>query len=890
MYLMRSVISFFESPIKLISAIVLMSSFVCLPACDRSSKQKTDEAQRHLNAARTYQQQGQWRAAMIEARNAASKGEHPEDGLAVLADIYIQIGANQAAADLLAKIAKDNLELNLTWAQTLIAERKFQTARNILLKLPETTRNKSVRFHQLFVQLAAQEGDFAVAQEHLTQLELLVVNAQELNYWKAHLLAAQGDWAGAQTLLKQWVTQKPEDQEAWLLLGQVALAANQLDDAERSLSKALSLSPSGDMLSSARGRVLNLLTEVLTRLGRSSEAYRYQKMLAEANPEGTAAQQKFNQALELYQKGDYAQAQSVISELKKQFPQDKNTNTLLGLVQLQQGDTKQADALFDSVVDPETAAPRILQAAALSKIRNQQVDEALALLKKAADAQPKSAEILATYGIALLDKNPKEASAIEWLDKSLKINPDQPKIYMTKARYYSGLENTAESIAQLRLSLTQNPNDFETQQVLFQLLWAQKQADVIPSLIDALPADMVGRKTFWQGWLALQQKNYPQALSAFEKSASLSETEKHLSLAGVAQVYQAQADWPRAFAAWQKVIATTPAFIAAYEHYLTAAKNAGQLEGAEVFLTAQSRAEDNWQANWVLAQWFVSRGDIDKAIVNAEQVYHKALQLPNIKQMLVSLYTQKAQALRQTDILHSRDWINKALKLQPENPGILTFLVELELTDKKIVQARSIIDEYTKGTADPAVLNYLNGLVLLSEGKKTEALALLQLSFSAQPLDKTAEVVYSILSQNNGAQTGEKPDETKIREFLTQWRKALPQSAKPALIEALAAQGSGEKKTAISAYEEVIRLQPQSVLALNNLAWLYFEIKDNRASETAKHAVTLAPKAPEVLDTYGWILVQTGSKAEGISWLEKAKALAPNLPEITKHLEEAKKR
>jgi len=860
--------------------LILFVGCLFLFGCDRSAKQKGDEAQRHLNTARAYQQQGQWRAAMIEARNAASKAEQPAEGLALLADIYMQIGANQAAAELLEKIARDDMPLNLQWARALIAERKYQSAQKVLLNLPAATRNSSAEFHQLMVQLGALEGDFALAQEHLTQLEQLVHNPAEVAFWRAQMIAAQGDWSGAQTLLKQWLEQKPQDQEAWVLLGQIALTANQLEDAEGHLSKALSLVPSGDMLSAAKARVLNLLTEVLTRLGRSSEAYHYQKMLAEANPEGAAAQQKFNQALQLYQKGDFDQAQAVISELKKQFPQDKNTNTLLGLVQLQQGDTKQAQAIFDATIDPETAAPRVLQAAALSKIRNQQIDEALELLKKAAQNQPKSAEILATYGIALLDKNASDATAIEWLDKSLQLQPNQPKIYMAKARYLAGQNKTDEAVVQLRTALAQDPQHFETQQVLFQLLFAKQQLDVITQIINTLPEPLAGRKFFWQGWLALQQKNYAQALSAFEQAVPLSGAEKYLPLAGVAQVFQAQQDWARAFPAWQQVIAAAPGFIPAYEHYLAAAKQVHQLAQAEVFLAAQSRAEENWQANWVLAQWFAANGDIDKAIVHAEEVHRKATQLPSIKQLLVQLYTQKAQLLKSSDILHSRDWINKALKLQPENPAILTFLVELELADDKIAQARAIIAEYAKGNAEPALVNFLNGLALVAEGKKADALALLQVSFNAQPTDKCAELIYSILNQS---------DEPKAVEFLAQWRKVLPQSARPLLIQALAAQSAGDKTAAIAAYEAALQLQAPSVLALNNLAWLYFETKDARAIDTAKRAVALAPNAAEVLDTYGWILVQTGNKAEGIRWLEKAKALAPNLPEILKHLEEAKR-
>lgn len=865
---------------RLFKVLIFALICICVEGCDRNAKKNGDDAKRHLASARAYQQQGQWRAAMIEARNAASKGEHPEEGLAVLADIYVQIGANQAAADVFEKIAKDDLELNLQWAQALLAERKYHTAQNILLALPESTRNNSIHFHQLMIQLGSLQGDFVLAQEHLNLLEKLVNNPQEMGFWRAQLYAAQGDWARAQGLLKEWVAQKPNDVEAWTLMGQLALTDNQLDAAEAHLTKALGLLPSGDMLSAAKAKVLNLLTEVLTRLGRSSEAYHYQKMLAEANPEGAAARQKFNQALELYQKGDYAQAQTVIGELKKQFPQDKNTNTLLGLVQLQQGDTKEAEALFDSVVDPETAAPRVLQAAALSKIRNQQVDEALALLKSAAQAQPKSAEILATYGIALIDNDPKDAQALDWLDKSLLLNKGQPKIYMAKSRHFSALGKPNDAIAQMRLALAEDPQQFEVQQILFQLMWAANQASEIQLLIETLPTDLAGRKYFWQGWLALQQKNYPQALGAFEKSIPLSDSEKHLPLAGVAQAYQSQEDWPKAFAAWQQVISAAPKFIAVYEHYLTAAKNTNQLSNAQIFITAQSRSEDVWQPNWVLAQWYAANNDLDKAITNAEQVYHKAVQLPGIKQMLVSLYAQKAQSLRQTDILHSRDWINKALKLQPENPGILSFLVELELADKKIPQAKAIIEEYSKGASEPAVLNFLNALVLLSEGKKAEALTLLQAAFTAQPTDNAAERIYTLLSQT---------DTPKAPEFLAQWRKALPQSIKPILNQALEAQKAENNAAAINAYEEVLKIQPQSVLALNNLAWLYFENKDNRAADAAKRAVSLAPNAPEVLDTFGWILVQTGNKSEGIVWLEKALALAPNIPDIKKHLEEAKK-
>src|SRR5690606_19305959 len=151
--------------------------------------------------------------------------------------------------------------------------------------------------------------------------------------------------------------------------------------------------------------------------GRTSEAYTYQKVIAEANPESSAAQQRFNEAMEYYQQGKYAEAEVILNELREQFPQDKKTATLLGLVEYQQGADEKASDLFDEVIDPETATPTVIQAAALVKYRSNKVDEAIALLKTATENQPNNATILATYGLALLDRDEKSVEGAMALEK-----------------------------------------------------------------------------------------------------------------------------------------------------------------------------------------------------------------------------------------------------------------------------------------------------------------------------------------------------------------------------------------------------------------------------------------------------------------------------------------
>jgi tetratricopeptide (TPR) repeat protein len=82
-------------------------------------------------------------------------------------------------------------------------------------------------------------------------------------------------------------------------------------------------------------------------------------------------------------------------------------------------------------------------------------------------------------------------------------------------------------------------------------------------------------------------------------------------------------------------------------------------------------------------------------------------------------------------------------------------------------------------------------------------------------------------------------------------------------------------------YEQVVTAQPNNVVALNNLAWLLREQDNSRASE-------LATEAPDVLDTYGWVLHLGGNHEQAKAVIEKALSLAPDNPEIQTHLKTIK--
>jgi predicted Zn-dependent protease len=72
-------------------------------------------------------------------------------------------------------------------------------------------------------------------------------------------------------------------------------------------------------------------------------------------------------------------------------------------------------------------------------------------------------------------------------------------------------------------------------------------------------------------------------------------------------------------------------------------------------------------------------------------------------------------------------------------------------------------------------------------------------------------------------------------------------------------------------------------MALNNLAWLYQQVRDPRAGDVAKRAYDAAPSIAAIADTYGWILVEEGRIEEALPILKKAASADGSVPDIAYH-------
>ncbi len=85
-------------------------------------------------------------------------------------------------------------------------------------------------------------------------------------------------------------------------------------------------------------------------------------------------------------------------------------------------------------------------------------------------------------------------------------------------------------------------------------------------------------------------------------------------------------------------------------------------------------------------------------------------------------------------------------------------------------------------------------------------------------------------------------------------------------------------------YAQVLKLQPDNVAALNNLATLALKRKDGKAKEYAEKALGLQPNSPGVMDTVAAVYADAGEISKAVDLQQKAVALMPGSSELRLNL------
>ncbi len=151
-----------------------------------------------------------------------------------------------------------------------------------------------------------------------------------------------------------------------------------------------------------------------------------------------------------------------------------------------------------------------------------------------------------------------------------------------------------------------------------------------------------------------------------------------------------------------------------------------------------------------------------------------------------------------------------------------------------------------------------------------------QAAFELEPNTTSLMQLYDSLYKTN------QPD--KAFTLLEQWVKKHSQDYVPMAAFANELLKSGNFKEAEKYYDLLLKQYPNEPQFLNNLAYTYLNLGNNKALSLAEQAHKLAPGQAATNDTLGWILVNSGQAEQGLHYLRNAHSLQSQDPEIRYHI------
>jgi len=293
-------------------------------------------------------------------------------------------------------------------------------------------------------------------------------------------------------------------------------------------------------------------------------------------------------------------------------------------------------------------------------------------------------------------------------------------------------------------------------------------------------------------------------------------------------------------------------------------------KGLEFALVAQANNPENPDVLDVLGQVQMAAGDKQQAL----STYGKLVKLqPKSPEALLRFATAQAE---NGEAAAAAATLTKALSLKADFIDAHEALARLEIRAKRYADALQIAHRIQRQEKKSPRGFVIEGDVLLAQKQFEQAILAYK---TAAGLGGTGVLAIKL---HEALRLAGKPE--AAAESLARRLKDFPEDHTTRMYAAELALAAQQHKTAMEHYEWILQRQPDNVVALNNLATAYHQVKDLRALQFAERAYALKPESAAVTDTLGWILVEQGKITRGLELLQKAAFAAPHAQEIRYHL------
>ncbi len=874
---------------RLLLALIL--GVTLLNACDKETPASLVAEARSMLAA------GNYKAAMIQLKNALDKDEKNAEARFELGKLYFdQLDLASAEKEFRrareAGYAAD--AVNPLIARALLGQREFQ---RVLDELPAPSDSDKDAATLLALRATAELG-LGHKEEARKTIERAVQEAPDnadAHLAQARLALADGDAERAMLELDRALQYDPRHRDSLLLKGDLLRASGKRSEAGAVYREILRFDP---------GQVSARLSLVSLAIADNKLADARKELDAVLKAAPNDLQARFLQALIDFREGKAERARDRIAAVLKAAPGFGPGLLLAGTVEYALGNLQTAEAHLNKVADAAPNNTYALRLLAATQLRLGRPDDAARTIKALDPEHSNDVGVNVIAGeIALAKKEWTKASA--HFEKAAQANPKSGAIRteLGISRLAQGDERAMDDLLAAS-NLDGGTGRAESLLILNQLKNQQYDAALVG--IAALEKKFPTSPVPWnyRGAAYLGKQDLTKARESFERVLKLDPTffpaaatlarldlrdnrpaaakgrfeailkadPKHLqAMLALADLAREKKD-EQAYLAWlDKAAAANPQAleprIRQSRYWLAKGDSAKAVATARSAVNAQP---DNPAALEMLGAAQLA----DKDIENALGTYRKLVdQYPKRAELRLKL-AQAQLAMKQTG--EARKSLQEAISLDPGLTEAQLLLGGLEIQSARYEEALKIARQIQQQNPKAIAGWALEGDTALARKQYPAALAAYERAHKLAPSPATLIGQYQALAGAGRFDEGAKR--------LADWLAAHPEEHQTRFYLAGQLSARGQYKAAADHYLVLNQQFPHNVVVLNNLASALSEIQDKRALGFAEQALKLQPDNPAVMDTLGWIQVQQGQTERGIKLLQQALSRMPDAAEIQWHL------
>lgn len=858
-----------------------------------------EDAVTFLEEARDYVAKQEFSAAVIQLKNALRANPNNVDARFLLGEVYLRLGdAASAEKEFGAAIDRGMIgfEVKLRLGQTLLLQGKFE---DLLSALPVDGFDDDSRpdAHVLVGRAHMGLKDFDDARASFDSAEALRPDGVEAKLGLARLHAESGEIDVAESFVDRALEINPQLPNAMLLKGEFSRLRRDLVGALGYFNSAVELQPRN--IVGLLGRAATLID-----LNRDDEAIGDIDTVFKFFPNHPMAM--YFLALTQSKSGEFVTAGDTLAKTGTSLSNYMPSIYLNGVINYALKNFEQAQTSFNrflAVVPGHRVARRLLGA---TQIRSGEHADALETLMPLVDAGGSDARLNALMGSAYMGLSD-YTNATEYFEKAAAEEPGQGAIQTQLALSKLAGGDAEGAITGLESMIDEDPGAGQASVLLALVSLRNRDYDkafaVATGLQDRFPENPVAANLI--GAANLGRGQIDAARASFERALELKD-DYFPALTNLAQIDIAENKFDQARARYQSILAQNGTYLSALYGLSNLALREDDRAGAKSWLEkAVTGNSDSPAPAMRLIDFYLSGGESAEALSTASQL---ALQFNDNADVLAALgrsqaasgdTTSAAATFRRMAVLvpnspraHSmvalalvssqdpegaRTAFHSALALGPDFVLALQGLAGLEMREGNFDRALELAGTLRQTETGALTGDVLTGDIYMQMERPAEAIAAYEIAKGKQSSRALALRLYRA-----HLTLGE--TEPAVRQF-QELVNSDPGSTANRQLLATGYLETEKYADAIVEYERLKKEDPDNaMMILNNLAWLYQQMDDPRAIETAEQAFALDPNSAPVIDTLGWITLNLGDNEKGLELLQKASALDPAEPEIRYHL------